>query len=190
METLIAGLIIFFAIHSVAIVNDAWRRTVIDRLGEWPWKTLYSVIALAGLLLIVQGYGAARLDPLVLYTPPAWLRHVALLLLIPVFPLLLAAYLPGRIQQATRHPLLAATKLWAFAHLLANGTLADIVLFGSFLAWAVVDRISLKHRTGPPVPMLPRTAANDAIAVVAGLGLYIAFVLWLHMRLIGVSPLG
>ena len=190
MGTLIAGLIIFLAIHSVAIVNDAWRRRRIERLGVWPWKALYSAIALAGLMLIIQGYGQARLEPVLLYTPPVWLRYTAVVLLIPVFPLLLATYLPGRIQQATRHPLLAATKLWAFAHLLANGTLADIVLFGSFLAWAVADRISLKHRSGPSVPLLPRSAANDAIAVVAGLGLYVAFVLWLHAWLIGVAPLG
>ncbi|MGD2055504.1 MAG: NnrU family protein [Gammaproteobacteria bacterium] len=190
MGTLITGLIIFLAIHSVAIVNDAWRRRMIERLGEWPWKALYSVIALAGFLLIIQGYGQARLDPVMLYTPPAWLRHAAMLLLIPVFPLLLAAYLPGRIRDATRHPMLAATKLWAFAHLLANGTLADIVLFGSFLAWAVADRISLKRRAEPSVPLLPHSVANDAIAVVAGLGLYVVFVLWLHIWLIGVAPLG
>jgi uncharacterized membrane protein len=190
MGTLFAGLIIFLAIHSVAIVNDAWHRRMIERLGEWPWKALYSMIALAGLLLIIQGYGLARLEPVILYSPPAWLRHAAMLLLIPVFPLLLATYLPGRIRQTTRHPMLAATNLWAFAHLLANGTLADVVLFGSFLAWAVADRISLKHRAEPSVPLLPHSAGNDFIAVIAGLGLYVAFVLWLHAWLIGVAPLG
>jgi uncharacterized membrane protein len=115
---------------------------------------------------------------------------VALLLLVFVFPLLLATYLPGRIQATTRHPMLAATKLWAVAHLLANGTLADVVLFGSFLAWAVADRISMKHRVQRPVPGAPPSGLNDVIAVVGGLALYGAFVLWLHAWLIGVSPLG
>jgi uncharacterized membrane protein len=190
MDILIAGLVVFFAVHSIAIVADDWRRRMIVRLGEWPWKGLYSVIAVAGLLLIIWGYALARQEPVVLYTPPAWLRHVAAVLLVPVFPLLFATYLPGRIQSATKHPMLAATKLWALAHLLANGTLADVLLFGAFLAWAVADRISLKRRAGSWVPMLPRTAANDLIAVVGGLGVYVVFTLWLHAWLFGVSPLG
>jgi uncharacterized membrane protein len=115
---------------------------------------------------------------------------VALLLLVFVFPLLLAAYLPGRIKAITKHPMLVATKLWAFAHLLANGTLADLLLFGSFLAWAVVDRISMKHREQRPLPGAPPSPWNDAIAVVVGLVLYVAFVLRLHVWLFGVSPLG
>jgi uncharacterized membrane protein len=126
----------------------------------------------------------------VLYAPPAGLRHAALLLLVPVFPLLLAAYLPGRIQAATKHPMLAATKLWAVSHLLANGNLADVVLFGSFLVWAVADRISLKRRTPLPVPGVPPGRWNDGIAIVAGLALYVAFLLWLHKLLIGVRPIG
>jgi uncharacterized membrane protein len=126
---------------------------------------------------------------MVLYVPPVWLRHVALLLLIFVFPLLFAAYLPGRIKTATKHPLLAATKIWAFAHLLANGTLADVILFGSFLVWAVADRISMTHREQRPIPQAPPSKANDAIAIVLGLGVYVAFVLWLHSWLFGVSPI-
>jgi uncharacterized membrane protein len=190
MTQLIAGLIVFFAVHSVAIVADGWRQRMIVKFGKWPWKGLYSVIAAVGLVLIIHGYALARAAPVVLYVPPEWLRYVALILLVPVFPLLLAAYLPGRIQAATRHPMLAATKLWAFAHLLVNGTLADVLLFGAFLVWAGVDRISLKHRAEPWVPRLPHSAANDAIAVVGGLGIYVAFILWLHTLLIGVSPLG
>jgi uncharacterized membrane protein len=124
----------------------------------------------------------------VLYQPPTTLRHVAWLLLLPVFPLLFATYLPGRISAATRHPMLVATKLWALAHLLANGTLASTVLFGSFLAWAVVDRISLKRRAPRSVPAAPPSRYNDAIAVVAGLGLYAAVIGALHLWLIGVSP--
>jgi uncharacterized membrane protein len=190
MDILIAGLVVFFAVHSIAIVADGWRQRMIERMGEWSWKGLYSVIAAVGLVLIIWGYGLARQEPVVLYASPAWMRYVTAVLLIPVFPLLLATYLPGRIQSATKHPMLAATKLWAFAHLLANGTLADVLLFGAFLAWAVADRISLKRRAEPWVPRLPRTAANDVIAVVGGLGVYVAFTLWLHARLIGVSPLG
>lgn len=190
MEILITGLIIFIAVHSVAIINDPWRRRVIERIGEPPWKALYSLIAIAGFVLIVRGYALAREHPLVLYEPPESLRHVVLVLMVPVFPMLFAAYLPGRIQDTLKHPMLAATKLWAFAHLLANGTYADVLLFGTFLVWAVADRISLKHRAEPFVPRLPRTRANDAIAVLLGLGVYVVFALWMHERLIGVSPFG
>jgi uncharacterized membrane protein len=160
------------------------------RLGEWPWKALYSVVAVAGLVLVVWGYGLARAEPVVLYAPPVWLRHLALLLLVPVFPLLLAAYLPGRIKAVTGHPMLAATKLWALAHLLANGTLADVVLFGSFLVWAVADRVSMKRREERPIPSAPPSRLNDIVAVVGGLALYAAFVLWAHAWLFGVSPIG
>jgi uncharacterized membrane protein len=132
----------------------------------------------------------ARQDPVVLYTPPAWLPPVAMVLLIPVFPLLLAAYLPGRIQTAAKHPMLAATTLWAVAHLLANGMLADVLLFGVFLVWAVLDRISMTRRTQRPVPSMPPSRANDLIAVVGGLALYATFVLWLHGWLIGVPLIG
>ena len=189
MTALLAGLVIFFGVHSISIVNDAWRNRMAARLGEWAWKGLYGLIALLGLVLMIRGYGLARLDPVMLYTPPDWLRMAAVVLLLPVFPLLFAAYLPGRIQHATRHPMLAATKLWATAHLLVNGTLADILLFGAFLVWAVADRISMKRREPRPVPGIPPTAVNDAIAVVLGLAVYIAFVFWLHLRLIGVPVL-
>jgi uncharacterized membrane protein len=110
-------------------------------------------------------------------------------LLVPVFPLFLAAYFRGRIQAATRHPMLAAVKLWAAAHLLANGTLADVLLFGAFLAWAVADRLSMKRRTARPIPGAPPSKANDLIAVVGGLVIYAAFVLGLHAWLIGVPPI-
>ena len=190
MGVLLIGLVVFFAVHCVSIVNEPWRDRMVARIGEWPWKGIYSLVAIVGFVLIVWGYGLARGDPVVLYTPPMWLRHVTLLLLIPVFPLLLATYFPGRIQAATKHPMLVATKLWAVAHLLANGTLADVLLFGSFLAWAVVDRISMKRRTQRSIPGAPPSKVNDIIAVVLGLALYAAFVLWLHTWLIGISPMG
>jgi uncharacterized membrane protein len=186
---LIAGLVLFFAPHSTSIVNDSWRNRMAGRLGEGPWQGIYSLLSLAGVVLIVWGYGLARQEPVVLYAPPIWLRHVSLALMVLVFPLLLATYLPGRIKAATKHPMLAATKIWAFAHLLANGMLADVLLFGSFLAWAAADRISMKWRQQRPIPGAPPSKANDVIAVVGGLALYVAFLLWLHKWLFGVSPL-
>ncbi|MGD8592389.1 MAG: NnrU family protein [Gammaproteobacteria bacterium] len=189
MTVLIIGLVLFLGTHSISILASSWRDRLVTRIGLMPWQGLYSLIAITGFVLIVYGYGLARQDPTILYTPPTWLRHVSLLLLVFIFPLLLATYLPGRIQKATKHPMLAATKIWAFAHLLVNGSLADVVLFGSFLAWAVVDRISLKHRTPLPVTGAPPSRLNDIIAIIAGLGLYVAFVLWLHAWLIGVSPM-
>ncbi len=186
MTILIIGLILFFGVHSVPIVNLPWRDRVAARIGEYPWKGLYSLVAFAGLVLIIWGYGLARQDPLVLYVPPSWLRHVALLLMIFVFPLVVAPYLPGRIKTATKHPLLAATKLWAFAHLLVNGSAGDVVLFGSFLVWAVADRISFKRREQRPIRGAPPSKWNDAIAVVAGLVIYAAFVLGAHRWLFGV----
>jgi uncharacterized membrane protein len=190
MHILLLGLVIFFAGHSVSIVAGAWRDRMAARLGAGLWQGLYAGVAMIGLVLIVQGYALARQEPVILYTPPLWLRHATLLLMLPVFPLLLATYLPGRIQRATRHPTLIAVKLWAFAHLLANGTLADVALFGSFLAWAVIDRISLKRRVQHPVPGAPPSRWNDIVAVVAGLALYAVFVLWLHNWLFGVAPIG
>ena len=191
MIVFIAGLVIFLGIHSVAIVSPAWRDAQLVQRGEKAWKGLYSVVSLVGFALLIYGYGLARQAPVVLYTPPTWLRHVALLLMVPVFPLLFAAYLPGRIQTAAKHPMLLAVKLWATAHLLANGTLVDVLLFGSFLAWAVFDRIAVKRRAQKrAVPGAPPSSSNDAIAVVGGLLLYAAFVLAVHRWLIGVSPLG
>jgi uncharacterized membrane protein len=190
MTLLILGLVLFIGTHSVSILAPAWRDRVAARLGEMPWHGLYSAVSLVGVLLIVWGYGLARQDPVALYAPPVWSRHLALLLLVPVFPLLFATYLPGRIHAAVKHPMLAAVKLWALAHLLANGNLADLILFGTFLAWAVADRISLKGRTPPKVPGVPEGRANDWIAIAAGLLIYVAFLGGLHTWLTGVAPLG
>ena len=117
------------------------------------------------------------------------MRHITLLLMVPVFPLLLAAYLPGRIKTAMKHPMLAAVKIWALAHLLANGSLADVVLFGTFLVWAIADRISLKRRA-QQIATAPPGRFNDLIAILAGLALYVVFILWAHFWLFSVSPIG
>ena len=189
MGMLIIGLVLFLGIHTVSIVAPQWREGQIARLGEGPWKGTYSVVSAIGFGLLIYGYGAARQNPVVLYTPPTALRHVALLLMLPVFPLLVAAYVPCRIKAIAKHPMLLATKLWAVAHLFANGTLADVLLFGGFLVWAVADRISVKRRPARPIPAAPARPYNDVIVIVVGLGLYALFVLWAHRWLFGVSPL-
>jgi uncharacterized membrane protein len=187
MSLLVLGLVLFLGIHCVAIVAPAWRDAQAAR-NEKAWKGLYTLVSLVGFALLVYGYGLARQSPVVLYTPPAGMRHLVMLLMVPVFPLLLAAYLPGRIKTLARHPMLLATKLWAFSHLLVNGNLNDVLLFGGFLAWAVADRISLKRRPVRVVPGAPPSPANDAIVVVGGLALYGLFVWRAHAWLIGVSP--
>jgi len=190
MFMLIAGLVIFLLTHSVSIVAPGARDRWVARLGAGAWRGLYSLVSLGGFVLLVMGFRAARLEPVMLYSPPTWLRDLALLLMLPVFPMLLAAYLPGRIQVTLKHPMLAAVKAWALAHLLANGTLADVLLFGSLLAWAVVDRISLKRRPSGRVALGRAAPWNDWVAVIAGLALYAAFLLGVHRYLFGVSPLG
>jgi uncharacterized membrane protein len=186
---LIVGIILFFGAHSVSIVNEPWRDRTAARLGEGVWQGLYGLVSLIGLVLIIWGYGLAQQTPTPAYLPPLWLRHVTLLLMLPVFPLLIATYLPGRLKGLAIHPMLLATMLWASAHLLSNGTLADLLLFGPFLIWAVADRISMGHRTQRPIPSAPPSRLNDLIAAVGGLGLYAAFLFWLHLWLFGISPL-
>jgi uncharacterized membrane protein len=189
---LLLGLLVFLGVHSVSIAAPGWRSAQVARIGERPWKGLYSIVAGIGLALVIVGYGMARREPVVLYTPPAALRHLALVVMLPVFPLLFAAYLPGRISRVAKHPMLLATKLWATAHLLANGTLADVLLFGGFLAWAIADRIAVKRRTpdaARAVPGAPPGPMNDAIAAVGGLAVYALTVFWLHRVAFGVSPL-
>ena len=149
MIELCLGLILFFAVHSIAIVAPHWRDRMVLRLGAAPWRGAYSLLSVAALLLIIQGFGLARGAAAVCYVPTDWMRAAARVLMVPVFPLLLAGYFPGRIQTLAKHPMLVAIKLWAFAHLLANGSAADVLLFGGFLVWAVIDRISLKRRASP-----------------------------------------
>jgi len=189
---LLLGLVVFLGVHSVSIAAPGWRSAQIARRGERAWKVVYSIAAGIGLALLIVGYGMARREPVVLYTPPTALRHLALLVMLPVFPLLFAAYMPGRISRAAKHPMLLAVKFWATAHLLANGSLADVLLFGGFLVWAVADRISVKRRTAAEahaVPGAPPGPRNDLIAVGGGLAVYAVTLLWAHRWLFGVSPL-
>ena len=189
MWMLIAGLCLFFAVHSVSIVAPEWRDRVAVHFGANAWRGVYSVLSLAGLVLVGHGFALTRAAPVVLYTPGPALQMAARVLMLLVFPLLFAAYWPGRIKTATRHPMLAAVKVWALAHLLANGMLADVLLFGGFLLWAILDRISLRHRPVRELRAAPPGRWNDLIAVVAGLAVYGLMVAWAHQRLFGVSPL-
>ncbi len=190
MSWLVVGLIVFLSVHSVAIVAPAWRDRMYARLGDPGWKGPYALLSILGFAMILHGYPIANRAPVLLHSPPTWTRHLAVVLMLPVFPLLLAAYLPGRIKSFAKHPLLAATIVWGVAHVLANGTVPDLLLFGGFLAWAVADRLAVAKRAPRAVPSAPAGRWNDAIALVVGLVLYATLLGGLHARLFGVSPLG
>ncbi len=191
MALLIAGLVLFLGIHTLPMF-PATRNGLVSRLGETPYKGLYTLLSFVGLGLIVYGYGVARFEgPPVLYDPPFWLRHVTMLFMVPVFIFLVAAYVPSRIKTVLKHPMVVAVKLWALAHLLANGDLASVLLFGGFLAWAVADRISVKRR-GPGAGQIGALATakpgkySDFVVILLGLVLYGLFAWKLHALLIGV----
>lgn len=192
MTYLVLGLVLFLGVHSVRIFADDWRGARIAGLGEGAWKGLYSLLSIAGFVLIVWGYGLSRTAPVDLWSPPIWSRHLAALLTIPAFVLLAAAYVPGtRIKARVGHPMVLGVKIWAFAHLLSNGRLADVVLFGAFLAWAVALYIASRRRDRRTGARYPSAGiARDGIALVVGLGAWVAFALWLHGPLIGVRPFG
>src|SRR6202035_4618083 len=174
MIYLVLGLVLFLGVHSISIIAPAWRDRTAARLGN-AWRGVYSLISIAGFIVIVWGYGVARRSPVMLYAPPAWTHYITAVLMLPVFTLFLAAYFPGRIKGAVKHPLLLSVMFWAVAHLIATGMLANVVLFGSFLAWAVTDRVSFRWRTQRTIPMAPSMKLNDAIAIVAGLVVYVIF---------------
>jgi uncharacterized membrane protein len=187
MVYLLVGLLVFLGVHSIGIFAPGWREATMARLGEPAWKASFALASAIGFLLLVHGYALARHDPHVLYETPSWMRHVTAVLMLPVFPLLLATYLPGRIKSAVKHPTLTATKAWALAHLLVNGAVADVLLFGGFLAWAVADRIAVgKRAVARRTPGAPPARWNDLVALAGGLLLYVFFVGWAHTRLIGV----
>jgi uncharacterized membrane protein len=191
MLLMILGLAVFLAAHTFTTFR-AERAAVIGRIGETPYKIVFSLVSLAGIVLIVQGFGAYRAAGYIpIWDPPVALRHSALLLMLPSFILLAAAYAPaGLIKGAAKHPMLAGVKIWAFAHLLANGDLGSVVLFGSFLAWAVYDRIAVKRRADAVVPKPSGWTRGDWIACAVGAIAWAAFVGGLHRLLIGVGVLG
>ena len=192
MTLLLLGLLLFLGTHSIHIVAPAWRTAQIARFGEMTWKGVYALLALLGIVLIVYGYGAARLAPEVLWVAPTWARHVTALLLLPAFILLVAADLPGnRIKGRVGHPMVAGVTVWAFAHLLANGTVADLLLFGGFLVWAVSSYAVCRGRDRRQGTSYPQgTIARDIATVVVGTAVWVAFAFWLHGLLFDVRPFG
>lgn len=188
MLVLILGLVLFLGVHSTRIFVPEMREHYITARGANSWKMLYTVVSLVGLVLIVWGFVMARQAPVVLYTPVAGINHLALLLMLPVFPLFAASHSPGYIKATVKHPMLVATILWGVAHLLVNGTLADVLLFGGFAVWAFIDVIASVKR-GPVVLSRGPILRKDISAIVAGLAIYALFVFWLHQFLFGVSPL-
>jgi uncharacterized membrane protein len=192
MTALIVGLVIFLGVHSVRIVAEPWRTGVRARIGENAWKGAYSLASLAGFVLLLWGYGQARLDPVPLWAPMLWARHLAALLMLASFILLAAAYVPGNgIKARVHHPMVIGVKVWAFAHLLANHTLADLLLFGSFLVWAVLDFRSARQRDrAAGTVYAPGSLPKTLVAVVAGTVVWAVFSFWAHGVLFGVRPFG
>ena len=193
MAALVLGLVLFLGVHSTRVFADGWRTATMERFGEKEYKILYSVLAIAGIVLVNWGYCMARQHPVVLWNqPPVWTRHLAALLTLVAFVLVTAGYVPGnRIKAKLHHPMVLSVKVWAFAHLVANNTLADVVLFGSFLLWAVLDFRAARIRrstlaTVPTEGPLSRTVIAVAIGALA----WAVFAFWGHRVLIGVSPMG
>lgn len=192
MAILILGLVLFLGVHSTRIVADGWRSATIARIGEMPWKGIYSLLSIAGFALVVWGFRIARADTLVLYTPPVWTRHLAALLLVVSFILLVAAYVPrNAIKAKLHHPMVLGVKVWALAHLLANGVAADVLLFGAFLLWAVFSYRAARRRDRAGNTVYPAgTAPMTALTVVIGVVAWAVFAFMLHGPLIGVRPFG
>ena len=192
MALLILGLILFLGTHSVRIFAEGWRSAQIARRGEGAWKGLYTVVSIVGFGLILWGYGQARAEPVALWAPQLWARHLAALLMLFAFILLAAAYVPKNgIKSWLHHPMVLSVKVWALAHLLANHTLADLLLFGSFLVWAVLDFRAARQRDRAANTVYPRgTVAGTLITVVVGVVAWAVFAFWAHAWLFGVSPMG
>lgn len=192
MLVLILGLVLFLGMHSVRVFAEGARTRFVAQRGLNAWKGIYSLVSLVGLVLIVQGWGLAREAPLPLWTPPLALRHAASLLTLVAFVLLAAAYVPrNAIKARLRHPMVLAVKAWALAHLLANGQLAHLLLFGGFLLWAVLSfRAARARDRAAGTTMPPGTAAGTTATVVLGGLAWAVFAFWAHGALIGVRPLG
>lgn len=192
MIYLLLGIFLFLGAHSVRIWADPWRERMLERLGDARWKGLHALTSAIGLGLLIWGFGLARQEPVQLWIPPNGMRHLASVLMLGSFVLLAAAYVPGnRIKARLRHPMVLSVKLWALAHLLANGNLAHGVLFGAFLVWAVLSFRSVRQRDRL-AGIGPGTGSSGAtgVAVALGVAAWLAFTLYLHGLLIGVRPLG
>jgi uncharacterized membrane protein len=192
MVYLVLGLLIFLGAHSTRIFADGWRTQTIARLGENAFKGIYSLVSLLGFVLIIWGFGLARETPTQLWLPPAGMCHAAALLNVLAFVFLAAAQVPtNAIKARVHHPMVLGVKTWAFAHLVSNGNLAHVVLFGTFLVWAVVDFISSRRRDRAQGIQYPAgTASGTALTVLSGVLVAVVFALWLHGLLIGVKPFG
>ncbi len=192
MTYLVLGLVIFLGAHSVRIVADGWRTHMLQRLGEGGWKGLYTAVSLVGFALIIWGFGQARQQPVQLWSPPLAMRHLASLLTLLSFILVTAAYVPRNgIKARLHHPMVLGVKSWALAHLMANGNLAHVVLFGSFLIWAALSFSAARRRdraAGTQYP--PGSLSATLLTLALGTGLWVVFALWLHGLLIGVRPFG
>ena len=191
LAILIIGLVIFIGAH-VFVAQRGARAAAVERIGEWPYKGLFSLVSLVGLVVICVGFSEYRATGWIdVWYPPRWTRHVAVAFMWPAFICLAAAYFPGGIKRTLKHPMLVSIKIWAVVHLIANGDLGSIILFGSFLAWAVYDRISLNRRSDPGAPPIPLGGRrNDMIAIAIGTILYFAFGLVFHPLFIGVPVMG
>jgi uncharacterized membrane protein len=192
MTLLILGLVLFLGVHSTRIVAEGWRGRFIAQRGEMAWKGLYTVVSIMGFALIIWGYGQARMQPVVLWASPTWTRHLAALLTLPALIFLVAAYVPGNaIKARLKHPMVLGVKVWALAHLLANNTLADVLLFGGFLVWAVFSfRAARARDRANNIVYAPGRALPTVIAVVVGLAAWAFFAFWAHAAWIGVKPFG
>ena len=187
---LVAGLALFLGMHATRIPDDQRRSGMIARLGKGKYRGIYTAVSILGLVLIVYGYGQARLDPVFVWNPPAAMRHIAALLMLVSFIMLAACYVPtNHIKAKLQHPMNLSVKVWALAHLIANGTLADIILFGSFLVWAVLLFKTARRRA---IPMGfagdGPTKVGTLMTVVVGVLAWLVFAAWLHVHLIGISP--
>lgn len=192
MTFLILGLALFLGVHSARIVAEGPRQAFIAKHGANAWKGLYTLVSLAGFALIVWGYGLARQEPVALWPPLIWMRHVAALLTLPAFVMIAAAYVPGNgIKARLHHPMMLGIKTWALAHLIANHTLPDLLLFGGFLAWSVAAFVAARRRDRAQGTTYPPGRAGPTIAAVAiGAIAWAAFAFWLHAWWIGVRPIG
>ena len=188
MTIMIIGLLIFLGSHSVRIFAENWRQQQIAQHGESTWKVAYSAVSIIGLAIAIYGFGQMRLDPIYVWFPPMGMRHAVALLMVPAFIMLVAAYVPGNaIKAKLGHPMMLAVKIWALAHLLANGRLGDIIFFAAFLIWAILAFKTAKKRDrlSPPAPVATSTMATIA-TVLVGLLAYVIFAFYLHTVLIGV----